>query len=413
MEKGRIPRVAKLNLPNPQPMFSISTFGELLKGLPRSDFDRLVKRHHADKYCKQFRHWNHLVAMLFAQLSDANGLRPLEATFNHHQRHHYHLGVRRIRRSTLADANENRADTVFADTVAYLMGKVGRKLRQEGREFMYLLDSTSITLKGREFERWTKSGRTRNTQGIKLHMLLDAKSKAPVWQAMSSANVNDISQARVMPLETGATYVFDKGYCDFNWWHRIASNGSVFVTRFKKNCALEIIEHRDLPEQAQGVVLADQVVRFANKRPGGSRINCFDRPLRRIEVSRPDHATPLVLATNDLDSPALEIASQYKARWTIELFFKWIKQNLEIKQFFGRSENAVRIQILTALIAYLLVALYRQCSRAHQTMSECLNIVRASLFSRPNTEESSYRRRRKEAEELVRRQGALFGEHVK
>jgi IS4 transposase len=351
--------------------------------------------------------------MLFAQLSGANGLRPLEAAFNHHQRHHYHLGVKEIRRSTVADANENRAETVFADTVAYLMGKVGRKLRQESREFMYLLDSTSITLKGREFDRWTKSDRTRNTQGIKLHMLLDAKSEAPIWQAMSAANVNDISQAQTMPLETGGTYVFDKGYCDFNWWHRIACSGSVFVTRFKKNCALEIIEQREIPEQAQGVVLADQVVRFANKRPGGGRINRFDQPLRRIEIYRPDQAKPLVLATNDLNSPALDIANQYKARWTIELFFKWIKQNLEVKQFFGRSENAVRIQILTALITYLLVALHRQRCCAHLTMSECLNIVRTALFSRPDAEESSYGRRRRETDEIAQRQGTLFGEHVK
>ena len=160
-------------------MFSITTFGEVLKGLPRSEFDRLVARLKADKYIKKFRHWNHLVAMLFAQYSGASGLRPLEATFNQQAVHHYHLGVGSISRSTLADANENRSDRVFSAIAAYLMTKVSGHLRKEVRDFLYLLDSSSITLKGREFERWTAKTRTRNTQGIKLHLLLDAHSQAP------------------------------------------------------------------------------------------------------------------------------------------------------------------------------------------------------------------------------------------
>src|SRR5437667_2091550 len=151
-------------------MFSITTFQELMKGLPRGTFDKMIKKHNADKYSKRLGHWDHLIAMLYAQLSGTTGLRPVETGFNSHVAHHYHLGTGCIKRTTLADANERRADTVFGATASWLMGQVSRSLRNESKELMYLLDSTSITLKGREFDRWTFANRTRNTQGIKLHV---------------------------------------------------------------------------------------------------------------------------------------------------------------------------------------------------------------------------------------------------
>ena len=389
-------------------MFRITTFHALMKGLPRDVFDRLVDKHQGDKYCKRFDHWHHLVAMVFAQLNEAPGLRPLETAFNSHVAHHYHLGVGRLKRTTLADANEKRRQAVFADTVAWLMQQVSQRVRRQVRELILLLDSTSITLKGREFERWTRDNRTRNTQGIKLHVLYDTFTQAPQWQSMSAANVNDVEMAHQVALQAGAVYVFDKGYCDYNWWHRIHQAGAVFVTRFKRNAGLRIEQERAIAAEAAGTVLQDQVVRFKHKRSGGQRINHYDTPLRRITVARPDKATPLVLATNDLTSPALEIAQRYKERWEIELFFKWIKQHLKVKKFFGRSENAVRIQLLTALISYLLVALYKQAHGLKQSLWECLCLVRATLFQRPETEDSRYRRRREQERQMALRQPCLF-----
>jgi len=149
-------------------MFSITTFSELMKGLPRGTFDQLVTRHNADKYCKKFGHWDHLIAMLYGQLSGTTGLRPLEAGFNSHAAHHYHLGTGPIKRATLADANEKRSDLVFGKIASWLMGQASRAIRKEGKELMFLLDSTSITLKGQEFDRWSAAHRTRNTQGLKL-----------------------------------------------------------------------------------------------------------------------------------------------------------------------------------------------------------------------------------------------------
>lgn len=387
-------------------MFSISTFQELMKGLPRQTFDQLVDKHNADKYCKKFGHWQHLIAMLYGQLSGAAGLRPLEIGFNSHLSHHYHLGAQPIKRTTLADANARRSDTVFSESAAWLMGQVSRKLRRESAELMYLLDSTSLTLKGREFDQWTRDSRTRNTQGIKVHMLLDATTATPNWYEFSAANVNDVQKAWNVPLIPGALYVFDKGYCDYSWWHAITQAGASFVTRFKKNAGIEVIEEREVPADATGVI-KDEIVRLKHRRPGGKN-NPHLQTLRRVTIARPGNGTPLVLATNDLHSSAMQIAQHYKDRWGIELFFKWIKQHLKVKAFFGRSENAVRIQVLTALISYLLIALYRQRHAPTKTLWQCMVLVCETLFQRAAGEVSRYRKESQYREELAAIQGSLF-----
>lgn len=380
-----------------------------MKGLPRSTFDRVVRKHNADKYCKRFGHWDQLIAMLYAQLSGTTGLRPLQTAFNSHEAHLKHLGTAPIRRSTLADANENRPDTVFSEIATWLMGQISGQLRQESKELMYLLDSTSVTLKGREFDRWTSHNQTRNTQGIKLHVLLESTTQTPSWTRFSAANVNDVELAAEVPLQEGALYVFDKGYCDYNWWYGISSAGARFVTRFKYNAGLEVLADLDIPTEDQGVVLQDQLVKFKRKSPGGKRVNKhFDTPLRRVTVVRPDKEKPLVLATNDFKASASEIAQRYKERWAIELFFKWIKQHLKIKKFLGRTENAVRIQILTALISYLLVALYKQRHSLEESLWDCLCFLRAALFQHFETEESKYRKRRRDIQYAAAMQAKLF-----
>lgn len=388
-------------------MFSITTFHELLKGLPRATFDKLVNQRKADKYSKGFGHWDHLVAMLYGQLSEAPGLRPLVAGFNGQASHHYHLGTRPITRSTISDANKKRRDTVFHATASWLMGQLSGKQRRENAELMYLLDSTSLTLKGREFDQWTLANRTQNTQGIKVHVLFDAATQTPQWHSFSAANVNDVQLAREVPLQKGALYVFDKGYCDYRWWHSIDQAGAHFVTRFKRNASLKLVEQRSIPEEAAQVVLSDEIVQFKNRNPGGGRTNPYTQSLRCVTIDRPDKSGPLVLATNDLISSALEIAQRYKERWGIELFFKWIKQHLKIKKFFGRSENAVRIQVLTAFICYLLLALYRTRHAIKDSFWECLALVRATLFQRQQTE-SYYKKKRRRETEIASRQLRLI-----
>jgi putative transposase len=244
---------------------------------------------------------------------------------------------------------------------------------------------------------------------MKLHVVYDAHGEIPVWHNFSAANVNDVERALAVPLEADALYVFDKGYNNYNWWNSIDEVGSRFVTRFKRNSSVKMEKELEIPVDAVGIVLADEIVSFKNKQPSGGRINLHHgKKLRRVTVARPEKDTPIILATNDFASSALEIAQRYKERWGIELFFKWIKQHLKIKQFFGRTENAVRIQILTALISYLLVALFKETNGFKQSLWDCLCFVRSTLFQRPESEASTYRRRRQEAQLIAEKQGCLF-----
>ncbi len=357
--------------------------------------DRLVQTHQADKHCKGFSTWDQLIAMIYAQLSGAHSLRSLTAGFNRQSAHHYHLGTATISRSTLAQANATRSPEVFADIARHLMATAGRRLRQERQELLCLIDSTSFTLKGRGFDAWTSAQQTRNTQGLKLHLAYHAHQQLPQHHSFTAPNVNDIDEGRKVPIESGATYVFDKGYCDYNWWADLTAQKARFITRFKRNAAVKDVQALPLPTPNPAGILEDAKVRFAYRRSGGKgkRLNHYTEDLRRIVVHRPEHATPLVLATNDLTSPAEEIAQYYRDRWQIELFFKWIKQHLRLKHFLGRSEGAVRIQILTALITYLLLVLYRQAQGASLSLWVFFCELQASLFQRPALEVDYYRRR--------------------
>lgn len=377
----------------------------MLQGLPRAAFERAVQTHQGDRHSKGFGCWDLLVAMLYGQLSGASSLRELEAGFNQHRRHHYHLGTGQIRRSTLADANGRRNPQVFADTAQALMQMAGRKVRGQRQQMLYLLDSTSIALRGRGFE-WTGASATR-TPGLKLHLLIASEAALPLYQSITPANVNDIEQARELAIEAGATYVFDKAYCDYNWWSCIDAKGARFVTRFKRNAALRTECELQVKAAEAASILRDTIVRFANSSCRGGHRNLYTGMLRRIEVARPDDE-PLILVTNDLHAPASEIAQLYKDRWQIELFFKWIKQHLSVKRFLGRSDNAVRIQLLVALVAYLLVVMYNAAHAGKATLWQALAELRGGLFQRPQTEISRWQRQRQQQAWVNAVQPGLF-----
>lgn len=389
-------------------MFSISRFHAVMKAFPRKVFNESVRAHGSDRYCKRFGSWSQMVAMVYAQLSGAGSLRIVAAGYNAQVRHHYHLGTGELRRSTLADANAKRSAEPFSAAARALMAQVPRTLRREGQELLYLLDASSFTLTGPGFDEWAQAHRTRNTQGLKLHLLYDLSAEAPIHQTISAANVNDISEGVKLALEPGACYVFDKGYCDYNWWAAIEATGARFVTRFKRNAGLRVEASHSIEQADKDFILADEIVRFAHKAPRGGKRNLYEKPLRRVTVARADKPTPLILATNDLESPAALIAARYKRRWQIELFFKWIKQHLRIKQWLGRSENAVRIQILSALIAYLLLALYRKAQGVRTSLWVMLGELRTNLFQRPATDAYVHRRRRHARGEEKRLQTELF-----
>lgn len=381
--------------PRARNMFRISRFQEVLKHLPRGVFDRAVRSHQADKYRKRFSCWQQLVSMVYAQLSGATSLRTLQSSFNAHAAHHYHLGCQPLRRSTLADANAQGNELVFASVAQALMQQVRGRVRAEAHELLELIDSSSITLKGPGFDPWTRHNRTRHTQGVKLHVVFGVAEGAPLAQCISAPNLNDLDYARTLQPRRGAIYVFDKAYCDYSWWWKMTQSGAQFVTRFKRNTRLQVKTQRRIARNAQGIILKDEQVYLSNKHPGGGRTNPYKQALRRIEVAR-EGKPSLVLATNDLSSCALRIAERYKARWQVELFFKWIKQHLNIKRFLGRTQAAVRIQILTALIAYLLALLHAQAQGIKTSLWLFLSELRATLFHRPDIELHRHRRWRQQ-----------------
>lgn len=387
-------------------MFSSTFLTQLLSFIPRSSFERSVQAHQADRYVKRCTSWQLLVTLVSGHLTQALSLRSL-ATFSQTLApHRYHLQAGPIARSTLSDALNKRDYRPLQELCEFLLSGVSRQQRKAVGAMVSLVDSTSITLRGPHFDDWTAATKTRITQGLKVHVGLDLAQRAPVYVNITPANVNDLTDALEMPIQTGMTYVFDKGYCDYNWWHQLQSKGAFFVTRLKKNANLNVLrEHSTAVEQS--AVMSDEVVQFGKKYLGGKRLNDYrDEPVRRVVVARDGHATPLVLVTNDFARSAEEIANLYKDRWKIELFFKWIKQHLKLKRFYAFSENAVRLQLYSALISYLLLHLFHCRSGFRGSLFELTVRIAHVLHERPATQEFKDRRRQ-EQEELKVAQGSL------
>jgi putative transposase len=349
---------------------------KLLEPIDRRQFAAIVARRDGDAYDKSFRSWDHLAALIYAQLSDLDSLRGLEAGWNANPQHHYHLGAGRLSRSTLADANRRRPTTVFADVFALLAGGLDRRTRSEGRAMLRLLDSTPIPLG--KLCAWAKSnGRIR---GMKLHLVYDPDADLPRVLDITDANVNDAQIGRTVALEPGATYVFDKGYCHYGWWSAIAAAGSSFVTRPKSNMRLTVTRARAI-ESAQGDgfrVLADEEVTLASK--GDSKLPI---PLRRVCVTREDGKS-ITLLTNDLTRSAVEIGALYKGRWRIELLFRWLKQNLKIRKFLGNNDNAIRLQLFAAMIAFALLRIAANTHKVRIPILRFTDLVTQCLFERRN-----------------------------
>ena len=234
--------------------------------------------------------------------------------------------------------------------------------------------------------------------------MIHAPSATPVSVSITAPNVNDITAGKRIRLEAGATYVFDKAYCDYHWWRQFTETGAVFVTRLKTNARVRVTHTRAIAADAKDAILADETIVLAgNHRRAGD-------VLRRVTVARTDNTAPIVIVTNDFTRPAAVIADLYRQRWAIELFFKWIKQHLKIKQFLGRSENAVKTQIDCALIAYLLLRLYACRHGMQNNMWMCLAAIRGGLFLRPKTEAAMASKEQAQRAQWAARQPGLWGE---
>ena len=351
-----------------------SILASLLKAIDRRQFGAIVERHDGDAYDKSFKSWDHLVALIFAQFSGIGGLRGLELAFNANAHQHYHLGVGKLARSTLSDANERRPVEVFSETFALLAVKADRHTRQEGAAMVRLIDASPVPLS--KLCTWAEwNGRIR---GMKLHVVHRPDQDLPCGVEVTPATVNDVEIGQQTVLEAGATYVFDKGYCHFGWWQKINEAKAFFVTRAKVNTRLRATKYRTVRKKIGDgfTIIDDAEVVLTSK--GDSRLPI---PLRRIRVKR-ENGGKLTLLTNDLERSAVAIAALYKARWQIELLFRWIKQHLNIRKFLGNNDNAIRLQIIAAMIAYLLLRIAARLNSIRMLPLRLAELVRHRLFMR-------------------------------
>ncbi len=352
-----------------------SVFRDVLKLIPWTVFDRLVEEHGSDELVRKFKTRHQLIALLFGQLSGASSLREIEATMASHQAGLYHLGGKVPRRSTFADANRIRSPLVFSGLFQHMLAMTTRPVRRQMDDVVRLIDSTGLHLAGIGTQ-WARF--SAEVCGAKAHFIYDPDLGRPIYHAVTAANVNDIVAAKQMPIEAAATYVFDLGYYDYAWWAKLDQAGCRIVTRFKTNTPLR--QARDMPLEPGSSVLSDRIG-FLPGRQAKSRKNPMQVAVREVVVMT-ETGKRLRVLTNDLDAPAQEIAELYKRRWQIELFFRLMKQTLKITCFLGRSENAVRIQIAAALVAFLLLHLLQQITKAKHGFLELVRLVRANLMHR-------------------------------
>ena len=348
-------------------------FAQLVSFLNRNHFNYLVRKYEGDKYVKFFSCWNQLLTLMFGQLSNRESLRDLIIAINAHQKKSYHLGFgKHVTKSNLAKANQNRDYHIFEDFAYFLVNEARRKRAVDIFKLgcnIYAFDSTTIDLCLDVFW-WAKFRRYKG--GIKIHTLYDIETQIPTFFHVTNAKVNDVNAMDVIPYEIGSYYVFDRGYNDFKRLYKIKTLDSFFVIRSKKNLQYKCIKwKRRLPKN----ILSDAEIELTRYYPH----QYYPESLRLIHYWDNESNKEFTYLTNAKHLTAQQIANLYKNRWQVELFFKWLKQHLKIKKFWGTTENAVRIQIYAAISAYCLVAIIQHDMKLKRSTYELLQILSISL----------------------------------
>lgn len=350
-------------------------FHGLLKPIPWAIFDRLVEEHDADWDDRIVKTRAHLIAMLYAQFCGLRSLREIETGLLSHASQLYHLGGCTISRSALSSANGSRPVGVFEGLLSSLMAQLQAGYRRKIGDCVRLIDSTGVQLSNLS-GKWASF--SAGVCGAKAHIVYDPDADQPLYLMVTPSNVNDITAAKEMPIEPGASYAFDLGYYDYGWWASLHQAGCRIVTRLKVNTPFDVVEVR--PVAAGSSILSDRTG-YLPKRLAASRKNPMSDLVREIKVVI-ETGKVLRIFTNDLVANAQQIADLYKRRWAIELFFRWVKQTLKIGHFLGTSENAVRIQIVVALIAFLLLRLAHDANRIVASPLAFARLIRTNLMGR-------------------------------
>jgi putative transposase len=352
-----------------------TVFSQLLKLVPRHEFETLATQHHEGRKLRKMTRWSQFVAMTLAQLSGRSILRDVVSNLSAQASKLYHLGSAIVSRSSLARVNEKQPYTLYERLAGKLLAQCQARAPRHGFRFknkLYSLDASTIDLCLNVFP-WAKF---RSTKGaVKLHVGLDHDGMLPSFLTITDGKTHDITAARALQLPKGSIVVMDRGYNDYTWYNQLNTQGVFFVTRLRKNARYRVINRRSVLK-SKGLT-SDQTIELT----GTKAENCPIK-LRRIGFKDVETGKHYYFLTNNFELAAATIAEIYKARWQIELFFKWIKQNLKIKSFLGTSKNAVMTQIWIAICVYLLLAFLKFASQISKSFQQILRLLQLNLFDR-------------------------------
>lgn len=354
---------------------SSTVLAQMLKLLPRHEFETLAGEHHQGRKLRKISRWAQFVAMASAQLTGRASLRDLLGNLAAQSSKLYHLGVGLISRSSLARTNEKQPWTLYEALFFRLLSRCQQQAPSHGFRFkhkLFSLDASTIDVCLSMFP-WA---RFRQAKGaIKLHVGLDHAGMLPTFVSITDGQSHDVTAGRALALPTGSIVAFDRGYTDYTWYNQLNDRGIFFVTRQKRNARYRVIKRRTI--KAGQNLTCDQTIELTSAKGKTCPI-----PLRRVGYRDPETGKKYVFLTNNFQLAAATIAAIYKSRWQIELFFKWIKQNLKIKTFLGTSKNAVMTQIWIAMCVYLLLAYLKFVSRSGRSLQQILRLLQLNLFER-------------------------------
>ena len=381
-------------------------FAQIANFLPQRVFDRLVVQYNGNHRIRHFTCWNQLMCMIFGQLSNRDSLSDLVLTINAHPQKTYHLGFSKsVSKANLAKANENRDWHIYQDFAFHLIGEARRICFQDQQNAfsfpnpIYAFDSTIIDLCLNVFW-WATFRKTKGA--IKMHTQYDVRSSIPVLVEVTAASVHDVHGMDMISYEQGSFYIFDRAYMDFKRLYVIHQSGSFFIVRSKNNLKSERVYSSPV-DKSSGILL-DQMVLLKNFYPRKG----YPEKIRKIRFHDREQNRTFIFLTNNTDLEAIEIANLYKQRWQIELFFKWIKQHLKIKSFWGTSMNAVKTQIYIAVIAYTAIAIIRQKLNSAYSTYEILQILGTSLLDKTPIQQLLQKKNNQDVKELLDNQLKMF-----
>lgn len=354
-------------------------FAQIVEFLPRYEFEKCVKRYKGDFHTKSLSSYNHLLQLIFGQITSCTSLRDICLCLKAHQNNLYHLGIRQqVNQSSLSRANEKRDYRIFQDFGYHLIEQVRPLFAKERtplidlEETIFALDSTSISV-SINLAAWASGKYSRGA--VKMHTLLDLRGNIPTFIHISDGTWHDSNVMDYIQFESNAVYTMDKAYVDLTALNKMDSIGAYFVTRAKSVMRYRIIETMDTNEDG---ILADQLVMLTGHK--SSRL--YPKPLRIVQYRDAETNEELTFISNNMDISALDIANIYRNRWQIEVFFKWIKQNMTVKRMWGYSENAVRIHLWTAIISYLLMAKIKANLQTEYSITEVARILGVSVLAK-------------------------------